>query len=558
MEDRETTQPPPAEGRKLRMLLCCAGAPFLIMLDTNIVAVSLPSIARDLQGEFTDVEWVVSAYILPFAALLIPAGALADRLGRRRMLLLGLSIFTLASALCGIAPDLAVLNGARALQAVGAALQLSASLAVIAHGFEPQQRVRVFAIWGTVMGVAPSLGPILGGLVTSYLGWRWAFLINLPLGVGLISLAVASVDESRDPNAGRIDFPGIILFGTGLSSIVWALIAANRVGWENTSTILKLAIGGMLIVAFTFAERLHPRPLLDLALFRDRNFVGAAIGMLGYAAAAQVMMTILPIYLQDAFGQPPVIAGLSMIPFALPLLIGPSVGEKLARYMSSRAILCFGLGLTALGDAVIAATILGDLGFWATAMGMFITGSSAGLLNSETAKAQVNAVPAERAGMASGISGATRFVGIISGLAGLGAVIAAVSESSLRRQGTLLVPGQIVDWHALNLRIVGGDLHGGLSTLPAEIQTVIGDAVHQSVAAGFGTALAVGAIIAVVSGVLSWLLIRAAKTHQAASTDKLLRSVYHPGTWVKTRDSSVDRQDQGAVTLRRCTPGVTR
>jgi hypothetical protein len=269
-------------------------------------------------------------------------------------------------------------------------------------------------------------------------------------------------------------------------------------------------------------------------------------------------MTILPIYLQDAFGQPPAIAGLSMIPFALPLLIGPSVGGKLARYMSSRAILCFGLGLTALGDAVIAATILGDLGFWATAMGMFITGSSAGLLNSETAKAQVNAVPAERAGMASGISGATRFVGIISGLAGLGAVIAAVSESSLRRQGTLLVPGQIVDWHALNLRIVGGDLHGGLSTLPAEIQTVIGDAVHQSVAAGFGTALAVGAIIAVVSGVLSWLLIRAAKTHQAASTDKVLRSVYHPGTWVKTRDSSVDRQDQGAVTLRRCTPGVTR
>ena len=158
------------------------------------------------------------------------------------MLLLGLSIFTLASALCGFAPDLAVLNGARALQAVGAALQLSASLAVITHGFEPQQRVRVFAIWGTVMGVAPSLGPILGGLVTSYLGWRWAFLINLPLGVGLISLAVASVDELRDPNAGRIDFPGIVLFGTGLSSIVWALIAANRVGWENTSTILKLAI----------------------------------------------------------------------------------------------------------------------------------------------------------------------------------------------------------------------------------------------------------------------------------------------------------------------------
>ena len=526
-------------GRKLWMLLCCAGAPFLIMLDTNIVAVSLPSIARDLQGEFTDVEWVVSAYILPFAALLIPAGALADRLGRRRMLLLGLSIFTLASVLCGVAPDLPILNGARALQAVGAALQLSASLAVIAHGFEPQQRVRVFAIWGTVMGVAPSLGPILGGLVTSYLGWRWAFLINLPLGVVLISLAVASVDESRDPNAGRIDFPGIILFGTGLSSVVWALIAANRVGWESTSTILKLGFGGMLIVAFAFAERLHPRPMLDLALFRDRNFVGAAVGMLGYAAAAQVMMTILPIYLQDAFGQSPAIAGLSMIPFALPLLIGPSVGGKLATRMSSRAILCFGLGLTALGDALIAATILAGFGYWATAIGMFITGSSAGLLNSETAKAQVSAVPAERAGMASGISGATRFVGIIFGLAGLGAVIAAVAESSLRRQGMRLVPDQVVNWHALNLRIVGGDVSGGLSVLPPEIQTAIGSAVHQSVATGFGAALAVGAIIAVISGALSWRLIRATNTHQVASADKALRLMTTPTSGSESRAVSL-------------------
>ena len=227
-------------GRKLRMLLCCAGAPFLIMLDTNIVAVSLPSIARDLRGGFTDVEWVVSAYILPFAALLMPAGALADRLGRRRLLIIGLSIFTFASFLCGAAPNLATLNGARALQAVGAALQLTSSLAVVAQGFEPHERDRVYAIWGTVMGMAPPLGPILGGLVTSYLGWRWAFYINLPLGAGLIVLALTSVEESRDPKASGLDYPGIILFGAGLFSVVWALIDADSVGWESASTIIRL------------------------------------------------------------------------------------------------------------------------------------------------------------------------------------------------------------------------------------------------------------------------------------------------------------------------------
>jgi EmrB/QacA subfamily drug resistance transporter len=497
-------------GRKLRMLLCCAGAPFLIMLDTNIVAVSLPSIARDLQGGFADVEWVVSAYILPFAALLMPAGALADRLGRRRMLILGLSIFTFASFLCGAAPSLLTLNGARALQAVGAALQLTSSLAVVAQGFEAHERARVYAIWGTVMGMAPPLGPILGGLVTSYLGWRWAFYINLPLGAGLIALAVTSVGESRDPKAGGLDYPGIVLFGGGLFSVVWALIDANRVGWESAPTIIRLVIGAVLLVGFVFAERKHRRPMIDLTIFRDPTVVGAAVAMLGYAASAQVMMTILPLYLQDAFVLSPAIAGLAMIPFALPLLIGPSVGGKLAATMSSRAILSLGLGLVAIGNAVAATAVLADLAYWTAAIGMFITGSGAGLLNSETAKAQVSSVPPERAGMASGLASTTRFIGIIAGVAVLGAVLAAVAEARLRKLGTTLAPDQEIDWHELSQRIVGGDAQGALAALSDPIQKALGGAVHASVAAGFGTALFVAAVVAVVSSFASWRLIRSA------------------------------------------------
>ena len=497
-------------GRKLRMLLCCAGAPFLIMLDTNIVAVSLPSIARDLQGGFADVEWVVSAYILPFAALLMPAGALADRLGRRRMLILGLSIFTFASFLCGAAPNLLTLNGARALQAVGAALQLTSSLAVVAQGFEAHERARVYAIWGTVMGMAPPLGPILGGLVTSYLGWRWAFYINLPLGAGLIALAVTSVGESRDPKAGGLDYPGIVLFGGGLFSVVWALIDANRVGWESAPTIIRLVIGAVLLVGFVFAERKHRRPMIDLTIFRDPTVVGAAVAMLGYAASAQVMMTILPLYLQDAFVLSPAIAGLAMIPFALPLLIGPSVGGKLAATMSSRAILSLGLGLVAIGNAVAATAVLADLAYWTAAIGMFITGSGAGLLNSETAKAQVSSVPPERAGMASGLASTTRFIGIIAGVAVLGAVLAAVAEARLRKLGTTLAPDQGIDWHELSRRIVGGDAQGALAALSDPIQKALGGAVHASVAAGFGAALFVAAVVAVVSSLASWRLIRSA------------------------------------------------
>jgi EmrB/QacA subfamily drug resistance transporter len=504
-------------GRKLRMLLSCAGATFLIMLDSNIVAVSLPSIARDLHGEFTDVEWVVSAYILAFAAFLIPAGALADRLGRRRMLLLGLSIFSTASLLCGLAPSLAVLNGARALQGLGASFMLSAAMAVIAHGIESHERAKVFAIWGTVVGLAPSLGPLVGGFVTSYMGWRWAFLINLPIGAVLIALAITSINESRDLKAERLDFPGIVFFGLGLFSIVWALIAANGVGWGSASTLIKLAVGIVLLIAFVFAERVHPRPMIDLSLFSDHNFVGTTLAQLGYAATAQVMMTILPLYLQDAFGQSPAAAGMAMIPFALPLLIGPSIGGKLSAVMSSRSILVFGLWLVALGNILSAGAVLAGFGYSITASCMVITGFGAGLLNSETAKAQMSAVPVERAGMASGIAGATRFVGIIMGLAVLGAILAAVADANLSAIGRAISSDQTINWHAVSLRIVGGDAAGGLSLLPAGIQSEVGPEILSGVARAFSAAFGTAAVIAAAASLIVWALLRAAEKKAAAS-----------------------------------------
>ena len=182
-------------GRRARVLLCASGVSFMIMLDSNIVAVSLPSIARDLNATFADIEWVVSAYVLTFAALLMPSGALADRFGRRRMLIVGLAIFTLASLLCGLAPSALVLNAARALQGVGAAIELSAALAVLGHEFRGAERAKAFGFWGTVVGVAVAVGPLVGGLITSGFGWRWAFLVNIPVGAALIWLAIDAVEE---------------------------------------------------------------------------------------------------------------------------------------------------------------------------------------------------------------------------------------------------------------------------------------------------------------------------------------------------------------------------
>jgi EmrB/QacA subfamily drug resistance transporter len=516
-------------GRKLAMLLCCAGAPFMIMLDTNIVAVALPAIARDLHGEFVDVEWVVSAYILPFASLLMPAGALADRLGRKKMLLLGLSIFTFASLLCGLAPNLLVLNLARALQAVGGALQLSSSLSVIAHGFDAKHRARVYAIWATVMGVAPSLGPLLGGFLTSYLGWRWAFYINLPIGALLIATVVASVDESRDPKAVSLDVRGILLFGVGFFCIVWALIEANRVGWGSQSTALKLVLGAVFLGAFAFAETLHPRPMIDLSVFKNPTVVGAVTSMIGYAAAGQVMMTLLPIYLQDAFGQSPAGAGVSMIAFALPMLAGPTIGGRLSARYSSRVMLTFGLLAIGLGDAIVAAMAFAGFGYWSVAGGMAIIGVAVGVLNSETTKAQVSSIPPERAGMASGLAGTTRFIGISFGLAGLGAILAAVAESRLRQLSSGAVLSQNVDWHDLNLRVVGGDAQGALSAFVGDVRAVLEHAVDGSVALGFGATFATGTVIALVSAALAWILVRTPAVSSSAQSKDANQPNDEPG-----------------------------
>ncbi|WP_345995140.1 DHA2 family efflux MFS transporter permease subunit [Sodalis praecaptivus] len=472
------------------------------MLDTNIVAVALPAIARDLHGEFTDVEWVISAYLLPFAGLLMPAGALADRLGRRRVLYLGLVLFTMASLLCALAPNLLVLNLARALQAVGGAMQLTASLAVIAHGFAPQYRARVYAIWATVMGVAPVLGAILGGLITTHLGWRWGFYINVPIGFALMAVGFGSVSESRDPQAERLDVVGILFFGAGLSTLVWPLIEANRVGWGSPQTLITLAFGVALLVIFVFAERRHPRPMIDLTLFKAPAVIGAAAAMLGYAAAGQLMMTILPVYLQDAFGQSAAQAGVAMIPFALPLLLGPSLGAVLA------ARLTFGLAMLAVGDAALAVAVCAGAGYWAMMVAMAIVGLATGVLNSETTKAQVSAVPPDRAGMASGIAGTTRFIGLTVGLTGIGAILTAAAENGLRRLGTQIVSADSVDWHAVNLRIVGGDAAGALSDLPLAIRMLLGHAVRASVASGFTAAFTAAAVTAMVSSILAWYLLR--------------------------------------------------
>src|ERR1700723_2000346 len=372
-------------GLHAMLVLICVSAPsFMLQLDANIVAVSLPSIGESLGANFAGIEWVITAYTLSFASLLLPAGALADRFGRKRMLVTGLGLFTLASFFCGAAPSLGVLIAARAVQGVGAALQLSAALATLASTFKGDTRARAFAFWGSVVGVGITLGPIVGGLITQTFGWQWAFYINLPIGAVSIATIVAVIDESRDPGAVRFDLPGVLTFSAFLFLTTLGLISGNHDGWTSPHILIE-GIGAVIFfLLFIVVEKLQPRPMVDFSFFRRPTYLGANVAQFSFAAGLLTMLTFMPIYFQHALGLSPRLAGLLMLPMAVPLFILPRIVTwPLPHRLTGRTLLTAGLALVSLGLAFMA-LVAGDLNVRFMLAGMLATGLGAGLLNGET------------------------------------------------------------------------------------------------------------------------------------------------------------------------------
>jgi EmrB/QacA subfamily drug resistance transporter len=490
----------------------------LIMLDSNIVAVSLPAVARSLNASFTDIEWVVSAYILTFAALLMAAGSFADRYGRKRATLIGLVIFTVASAFCGLATSAVMLNLSRALQGVGASFLLTAALAVINHAYTGAERAKAYAFWGACLGIAITAGPIIGGVITTFFGWRWAFLVNLPVCTLLIVMALRVIRESRDHEAKRLDFAGIATFSFGLFFLIWAVIDGNSLGWTTTVILGRLAAAACLLTVFVIVEVRQERPMVDLGLFKRTTFLGSTFAMLGYAGAAQVMIFYLPLYLQNACGFTPAWAGVAMLPFALPMFLTPRLGARLASRYSGRTLLTSGLLVTLAGDTLLGVCAASALGYGAFLVGMLVAGTGAGLLNSETAKVMQGAVPPQRAGMASGLSATARFTGLLVGVAGIGSVLSSNAVRGFTPAAERLGLAQdLADKVAR--RIISGDLIGAMSQVPDEIKRELQQLGIGAFAQGFSVASFTAAGVALVSAVLTVTLVRSSDTAAHASME---------------------------------------
>jgi EmrB/QacA subfamily drug resistance transporter len=481
------------------------------MLDSNIVAVALPAIGRSLGATFTDVQWVISAYVLTYAALLMASGNFADLRGRRMSMLIGLVVFAVSSAACGLATTSFLLNVARAVQGVGGAFLLTASLAILSNAFTGAERTHALAFWGAALGIALALGPIVGGVITNTVGWRWVFLVNVPASAILVLATLRFIDESRDPNAKRLDFLGTVTFSIGLALLIWALIDGNDAGWGSPTILYRIGGAIVLFVVFVVGEMRQERPMVDFALFRSRTFVGAVLAMIGYGASAQVLIFFLPLYLQNAYGFEPMIAGIAMIPFALPMVLAPRETRKLAMRFSGRALLGAGLAIAAVGDLAFWLVAESHLSYGVFLVAMLIAGCGAGLLNGQTVKVIQGAVAENRAGMASGIASTTRFIGILVSVAALGAVLANVSTSRFvdfaAKAG--LAPDAA---RAAAARVTSGDLSRLLETVPTGSRAAIQSAAMTSYGAGFGSAALVAAVIAVVACLLAIGLISSADT----------------------------------------------
>ena len=481
-------------SRKWWTLLTVSVGTFMLLLDITVVNTALPSIQKDLSAGFTDAQWVIDAYTLSLAAIVLTAGSLADRLGRRRVFGVGLGIFSLASLAAGLAPDATFLNVSRAVQGIGGAAMFAVSLALVAQEFAAgRERATAMGIYGATIGISVAIGPLVGGAITTGLGWRWVFFVNVPVGAAALALTFARVRESRDPNATRIDWLGLVSFSSALLMLVLALLRGNDEGWGSPLIVGLLAGAGVMLAAFAAIERRVPEPMLPLGLFRRGAFTGVQLAAAAVSASLFALFLYLTLYLQNYLGYSPLQAGLRYLPITIvPFLVAPLAVALMAR-VPARALMAIGLGGVGAGLALMAG--LSASSSWTALLpGFVVAGIGVGLLNPVIADVAVSVVSKDRSGMAAGINDTFRQVAIAVGVAGWGAIFLARGADKIAS----LAPG------APAHRLIEAASSG---LLPHAGHGALENAARQGFLSGLNTILVLGALLAFAgAAVAAWVV----------------------------------------------------
>jgi len=411
------------ENKKWWTLGAVAFGLFMIMLDNTIVNVALPAIEHSLHMSISSLEWIVTAYALTFAALLITGGKLGDMFGRRKMFIVGLVVFTLASLACGLAPSAGFLIGARAVQGIGAALMNPATLSIITATFPPKERGQAIGIWAGVSALALAIGPLLGGLIVDNINWHWIFYVNVPVGVVGIVVSYFFIKESRDTSHEQsIDLPGLVTSGGALLALSYALIEGNNHGWTSPE-ILGLFVGAAVLLAVFIQLELRQRlPMLDLSLFKIGSFVGANLVAMLVSLGMFGVFFYISLYVQNVLGYSPTKAGAIFLPMTILIILVAPIAGKLSDRVGSRWLM--GAGMSILGVSLLLYQRIGlHTGFWSLLPQLLLGGIGMALTMSPMTSAAMGSVPIDKAGVGSGVLNSFRQVGGSLGIALMGAIL---------------------------------------------------------------------------------------------------------------------------------------
>jgi EmrB/QacA subfamily drug resistance transporter len=490
------------------LLAVCLGT-FMLLVDVTIVNVALPDMAADLSTSFSALQWVIDIYALVLAALLMALGATADALGRRSVYVGGLALFAVASLTSGIAPNATVLIAARGVQGAGGAAMFATTIALLNSCYQGRDRGTAFGIWGAVAGAAAAAGPVIGGLLTEGLSWRWIFFVNLPVSVVAIAMTLRVIDRDRVRGGLRLDLAGLATFTLGAAAITLGLIRSSEDGWGAASTIGLLAGGVAALVVFAVVESRVTRPLLEPALFRRPTFTGIMLAALLLNAAAFAYLAYSSLWLQTVLGLSPVRAGLlgsaplSVAAFVISALIGRFLHTSNPRWIIGGGMLLVGTG------ALLQATLNSRSGWPALLAGLIVAGLGVGLATPTLVSNAMAAVPAARGGMAAGAVNTARQLGYAFGIAVLGYVFSARMTHVITGRG-----GR----PALAQAISGGQARAVLASAPAVRRGPLHELIRVATASGLDACFVVAAVLGLAGCLIAVLAIRKPTPAPATTT----------------------------------------
>ncbi len=481
----------------------CVGI-FMLLLDLTIVNVALPDIAHNFHASIADLQWVIDAYALSLAALLLTAGSLADLLGRRAMFVVGIVVFTAGSALCGVSTGPLFIILARAFQGVGGAIMFATSLALLANAFHGKERGTAFGIYGAVTGIAIAVGPVLGGVLTSGISWRWIFYVNIPIGVVALVMTLTRVEESRNPNASRPDWLGFVTFSGALGALVYGLIESSIDGWSAMAVLVPLIAAAVLLGAFIVVERLQRSPMLDFSLLKKPTFTGGLIAAFGINGSVFALITYIVLYLQDSLGLSAVATGVRFLLMTGATFVTAAIAGRLTAHMPVKWLIAPGFVVSGIG--IVLMTGLAPASGWTHLIpGLVVCGVGIGMVNVPLASTAVGVVEPARSGMASGINSTLRQVGTATGIAALGTIFSAKLRATVV-SSLAATPLRHAASSIASAITNGSGLVGGAR--PAAHAGLIAAAARAGFVHGLNDILWIGAVVCFVSAVFCLFLIR--------------------------------------------------